>query len=320
MKKIINLLGIIAFAAIVCFSMASCETDEDGNPFTGTWTGNITQGEQTMQNVKIVFTGTRWNIEAIGKSGTYTYNSITATLMEGAYAFGTATVLLGKLTFTGNTSGPYAGASGLFSKAGGSQDDNKFIGEWKGSITWGEGDAKAPVDNAKIVFTATEWTLTATGINETKGTYTVGLLGTAALKQQGDKDFGTATVFLGALTIISGTEAGDFKGGSFTAESGSQGGSSTTFAGTWTGSITEKNGSSTISNVSITFNETPTTWSITSSITENGTYTVSGLTATLKNSGGYTFGTATVFMGKLTLNISGGDFSGSKGTFEKSQN
>jgi hypothetical protein len=85
MKNFIKLFGIIAFAAVIGFSMAGCDLFED-NPFIGTWS----DGQLT-----VTCTDDTWTAKRSGYSweGTYTPDGNTANFIEtNGNNFGTATV------------------------------------------------------------------------------------------------------------------------------------------------------------------------------------------------------------------------------------
>jgi len=315
MMKSIKLLCIIAVLAITGLSMTACDLfggDEGENSFEGTWNGSVTKDGIEYDDGKLVFTETGWTFTsgkaAINESGSYTPSGSSATLkVKGGFTFGTAYILLSNLTLS-VSAGDLAGVNGSFAKEGGK---NSFVGKWEGSISNEDGEVVTTKD-ATIEFTVNTWTLIAGGVTET-GSYTVNLIGNAILKK-GGSDFGTASIFLGSLTIIA-ADGGDFEGneGKFVKEGSKQ--DPTSFIGTWTGSITKDDATM---DATLTFNESGSTWTLSSSqVNANGTYEISGATATLKVQGGFRFGSAYILLKKLTLSISGGDHAGVTGSFTK---
>jgi len=86
MKNFLKLLGIIAFVAVIGFSMVGCKNDDDGgggdsNPFIGTW--------RSSNGYVMVFAASTFTITSSGgsvESGSYTYsgNSASMTVSAGA--------------------------------------------------------------------------------------------------------------------------------------------------------------------------------------------------------------------------------------------
>ena len=86
MKNFLKLLGIIAFVAVIGFSMVGCENDDDGggggsNPFIGTW--------KSSNGYVMVFAASTFTITSASgsvESGSYTWsgNSASMTVSSGA--------------------------------------------------------------------------------------------------------------------------------------------------------------------------------------------------------------------------------------------
>jgi hypothetical protein len=102
MKKLVSLFGIIAFVAIIGFSVVACNdgsTNDNNNNnsgggsggLTGTWRGSI-QG----MSVIVTITASGWNFSGAGinDSGTYTLNGITANLYSTVYNMPTGSAVL----------------------------------------------------------------------------------------------------------------------------------------------------------------------------------------------------------------------------------
>jgi hypothetical protein len=105
MKNLFKLFGIIALVAIIGFSMAACDEDDDSDggssSFVGTWTG--TMGGDYM---KLVCTDTTWTTAGSDfgtYSGNYTRSGNTASFYVSGVGVGTATV--SGNTMTGNING-----------------------------------------------------------------------------------------------------------------------------------------------------------------------------------------------------------------------
>jgi len=91
MKNTIKVLGIIAFVAVIGFSMIACD-DGSSNPFIGTWI-------ESGSTLTVTATDSTWiAVEGrISYAGTYTWNGNIANFITiDGYSFGTANV-------TGNT-------------------------------------------------------------------------------------------------------------------------------------------------------------------------------------------------------------------------
>jgi hypothetical protein len=181
--------------------------------------------------------------------------------------------------------------------------DESFVGTWSGTFKpTGEEEIEAT-----IIFTATKWTLTAVGYNQSGPYEKSSIPNTVALKIQGlPTPIGTASVtpIAETLTIIIPTGSGSFKSGeSNTGDS---------FVGLWTGNYKELGEQEVPATITFTDN----TWSLKyGSETINGSYTKSsiGYTATLTVLD-ITFGTAVLNPITKTLTVTVGP---NKGSFER---
>ena len=85
MKNTIKIVGIIALAAIIGFSMMACggEEEEDSNPFKGTWTGKDTANDRTVAKfTDLTYTISFPEYSNAPWTGSYTYNENTAILIN----------------------------------------------------------------------------------------------------------------------------------------------------------------------------------------------------------------------------------------------
>jgi hypothetical protein len=183
MKHLFKLFGIIAFVAIIGFSIVSCGDkggDEDVTPdiasFNGTW--NASSGRV------IVFSGNTFNYKVNNVtqySGTFSVSGSTITFNEsslgsasGNFSLSENTLVLSNHTWDSSVNGTYTKDSG---------GTNNFVGTWTQDGSGG---------SVKVVLTQTNWTATYNNATYNAGTYTYD--GTTATWTVTNKGQGSANV------------------------------------------------------------------------------------------------------------------------------
>jgi len=156
---------------------------------------------------------------------------------------------------------------------GTTEEGNPFIGEFSG--TFKLKNATEDVE-ATMTFTDTTWTLTAGATNQ-EGTYTRGKLSSATLfinTDEGNVNSATCLLAIDALTLNFNSNIDKYSGSSGTfkrIKDPPKG----ILVGTWNGTLSK--GPDTKSDVTITFTDTDTKWSLTIGTTPPSTPTLSGI-------------------------------------------
>jgi hypothetical protein len=224
MKKFVKLIGIVALAAIIGFSMAACGGDGDpsspggggggggsSNPFVGTWTGNF-----SGVSAQLVFSASTVTLSfpeypSLGsETFSYTYSGNTATMTSGGVATDTATISGSTLTLRDLSDG----TTYTFTKQGGSSGSGggqtgsggNIVGRWMVETYY---NACINMDAAIIEFKS-NGTLEYMGFN---GTYSVnGNQITAGLSGGNNTATATFSVSGNRLTISNTTSNATFLG------------------------------------------------------------------------------------------------------------